>query len=141
MAIKKAGTGTVTKRPDIGKAPGPKVATGALTVEAQGAILKDDDRLIVAVRVRDASGAPIVGLKDANFTLWQLGHSFSEISGTFVVELESIAGLEGLYHVVRDKWSLAPNGTIPFYVRVARGPLSAGGALTFVVKVRDGLDV
>jgi len=141
MAIRKAGTGTVTTRPDIGKAPRPKVATGALSVEAQGALLKDDDRLIIAVRVRDAEGAPVVGLKDSAFTLWQLGHVFDEIGGIFVVELDSISGLEGLYHVVRDKWSLVPNGTIPFYVRVARSPLSTGGALTFVVKVRDGLDV
>jgi hypothetical protein len=137
---KKTGGTTPTRRPDIGTVPRPTLASGPLTVEAQGAILKDDDRLIVAVRVRDAAGEPVTGLKKQHFKLWQLGHFFSSLDGFFVVELEGIAGLEGLYHLVRTPWSLVGNGTIPFYVRVAKGALRTGGALTCIVKVREGLD-
>ena len=118
-----------------------RLASGPLQVEAQGATLKDDERLIIAVRVRDHEGKPVTGLTKSNFKIWQLGHFFSDVSGFFVVELEAIAGLEGLYHLVRKNWSLVPNGTIPFYVRVAKGSLRTGGALTFIVKVREGLDL
>ena len=47
MARKKAGDTTPSRKPDItvGKTPRPKLATGPLTVTAQGAILKDDDRM------------------------------------------------------------------------------------------------
>lgn len=141
MAVKKAGGTTATRRPDIGRAPAAKIASGPLSVEAQGALLKDDDRLMVAVRVRDADGKPVTGLKKQHFKLWQLGHLFGSLDGFFVVELEGLAGLEGLYHLVRKPWSLAGNGTIPLYVGVSKGAASSGGALTFVVKVRDGLDL
>ena len=84
MARKKAGDGTATptRKPDLTfeKAPGPKLASGPLTVTAQGAILKDDDRLMIAVRVLDDQGVPVTGLKKANFKLWQMGH-LSESSG------------------------------------------------------------
>ena len=60
MARKKAGgtTPTPTREPDFtaGKAPRPKLATGPFTVTAQGAILKDDDRLMIVVRVLDEAG-------------------------------------------------------------------------------------
>lgn len=137
MARRKIGdtVATPTRRPDL-----TKVATGDLQVSAQGALLKDDDRLMVAVRVLDADGAPVVGLKKANFKLFQLGHLFGSMSSFFVVELGTIAGLEGMYHLVRTNWSLVPNGTIPFYVHVQKGVARSGGAMTFVVKVRDGLD-
>lgn len=138
MAAKKAGS-TATKRPDIGKAPAPQLARGALTVEAQGALLKGDERLIVAVRVRDAAGAPVTALKKRH-KAWQLGHMFGSLDDIFVVELEGLDGLEGLYHVVRKTWSMASNDTIAFYVRVSKGALAQGGALTFVVKAREGLD-
>jgi len=127
---------TPTRRPDV-----TKIATGDLQVAAQGALLKDDDRLMFAVRVVDADGAPVVGLKKANFKVFQLGHMFGDMSNFFVVELGTVAGLEGMYHLVRKNWSLVPNGTIPFYVRVQKGVARSGGAMTFVVKVRDGLDV
>lgn len=143
MARKKTGGVTATKRPDLTatKTPKPTIASGPLLVSAQGAILKDDDRLIVAVRVLDKDGAPVTGLKKSNFKLWQLGHLFDEASSFFVVELENIAGLEGMYHLVHQQWSVVGNGTIPFFVRVTKGALRSGGALTFIVKVRDGLDL
>lgn len=139
MALKKAGTGG--RLPDIGKQEPPVAAmVGPLTVTAQGAILKGDARLMFAVRVLDGAGKPVTGLKDQHFKVWQLGHFFSEVSDTFVVELENIPGLEGMYHVVRSQWSLVSNGTIPFAVRVARNAASTGTALTFIVKVHEGLD-
>ena len=145
MARKKAGDGTTmpTRKPDLTfeKAPRPKLASGPLTVTAQGAILKDDDRLIIAVRVLDKDGVPVAGLKKSNFKLWQLGHLFGEAGSFFVVELEDIPGLEGMYHLVHQQWSVVGNGTIPFFVRVAKGALRSGGALTFIVKVREGLDL
>jgi hypothetical protein len=41
---------------------------------------------------------------------------------------------------VRSPWSLVGNGTIPCFVRVRKGALRSGTALTFSVKVREGLD-
>jgi hypothetical protein len=58
-----------------------------------------------------------------------------------VVEIENIPGLEGISHLVQKTWSVVGNGTIPFFVRVEKGKLRSGGALTFIVKVREGLDV
>ena len=145
MAKKKPGrvAGTPTRRPDIelGEAPRPKLASGPLEVSAQGAIFKDDDRLMLVVRVHDADGKPLTGLKKANFKWWQMGHFFGEVSGFSVVEIENIPGCEGLYHLVQSNWSTVGNGTIPFYVRVQKGALRHGGALTFIVKVREGLDL
>ena len=145
MARKKAGDGTTmpTRKPDLTfeKAPGPKLASGPLTVTAQGAILKDDDRLIIVVRVLDDQGLPVTGLKKANFKLWQMGHLFGQSTSFFVVEIENLAGLEGMYHLVQPTWSLVGNGTIPFFVRVEKGKLRSGAALTFIVKVREGLDL
>ena len=145
MARKKVGGAapTPTKRPDatLGKTPRPTLATGALQVSAQGAILKDDDRLIVVVRVLDADGAPVTGLKKSNFQLWQMGPLFGQSTGFFVVEIENLPGLEGLYHLVQKTWSIVGNGTIPFFVRVEKGKLRHGAALTFIVKVREGLDL
>ncbi len=143
MAMKKASDITVAKRPDLTatKTPTPTIASGPLLVSAQGAILKDDDRLMIAVRVLDKDGAPVTGLTKSNFKLWQLGHLFGEASSFIVVELENIAGLEGMYHLVHQQWSLVGNGTIPFFVRVSLSALSSGGALTFIVKVREGLDL
>jgi hypothetical protein len=117
----------------------PTVATGLLQVSAQGAIYKGDDRLMVAVRVLDEAGKPVTGLTEQNFHLWQLGHFFSGVSDFFVVELGDIDDLKGLYQLVRSPWSLVGTGTIPFYVRVKKG-VRTGGALTFIVKVREGLD-
>lgn len=119
----------------------PTLATGPLTVSAQGAILKDDDRLIIVVRVLDDEGLPVTGLKKANFKLWQMGHLFGQSTGFFVVEIEDIPGLEGMYHLVQKTWSVVGNGTIPFFVRVEKGELRSGAALTFIVKVRDGLEL
>lgn len=145
MARKKVGgsTPTPTKRPDVTaeKAPRPKLASGPLTVTAQGAILKDDDRLIIVVRVLDDEGLPVTGLKKANFKLWQMAHLFDQSTSFFVVEIENIPGLEGLYHLVQKTWSVVGNGTIPFFVRVEKGKLRSGAALTFIVKVREGLDL
>ena len=145
--MKRAGGGTTpTRRPDgtVGPTTGPTtptLPTGPLRVTAQGATLKDDDRLMFAVHVTDADGVPITGLKKANFKLWQLGHLFSELDDFFVVELGEISGLEGAYHLVRKPWSLVGNGTTPFFVRVQKGALRSGTALTFIVKVREGLDL
>ena len=145
MARKKVGgsTPTPTKRPDVTveKAPRPKLASGPLTVTAQGAILKDDDRLIIVVRVLDDQGLPVTGLKKANFKLWQMAHLFDQSTSFFVVEIENIPGLEGMYHLVQKTWSVVGNGTIPFFVRVEKGKLRSGAALTFIVKVREGLDL
>ena len=145
MAKKKVGGGTPTptRKPDVTAqtAPRPKLASGPLSVAAQGAILKDDERLIIVVRVLDDQGVPVTGLKKANFKLWQMGHLFGESTGFFVVEIENLPGLEGLYHLVQKTWSLVGNGTIPFFVRVEKGKLRSGSALTFIVKVRDGLDL
>ena len=144
MAKKKTGTVTAQKRPDYTATtanPRPTVASGPLQVSAQGAILKDDDRLMIVVRVQDKDGAPVAGLKKSNFKLWQMGHLFYESTNFFVVEIENIPGLEGLYHLVHQQWSLVGNGTIPFYVRVTKGVLRTGGTLTFIVKVREGLDL
>lgn len=121
--------------------PRPTIANGPLLVSAQGGLLKDDDRLIVVVRVTDADGTPVTGLRKSNFSLWQMGQLFGEASGFFVVEIENLAGLEGLYHLVHKTWSVAGNGTIPFFVRVQKGKLRSGATLTFIVKVRDGLDL
>ena len=145
MAKKKVGgsTPTPTQRSDatVGKAPRPTLASGPLTVTAQGAILKDDDRLIIVVRVLDDQGLPVIGLKKANFKLWQMAHLFDQSTSFFVVEIEDIPGLEGMYHLVQKTWSLVGNGTIPFFVRVEKGKLRSGAALTFIVKVREGLDL
>ena len=145
MARKKVGgsTPTPTKRPDVtvGKTPRPTLASGPLQVSAQGAILKDDDRLMIVVRVLDDEGLPVTGLKKANFKLWQMGHLFGQSTSFFVVEIENLAGLEGMYHLVQTTWSLVGNGTIPFFVRVEKGKLRSGAALTFIVKVREGLDL
>lgn len=138
-SAKTARTATARKTAAAGTARA-RLAPGPLQVEAQGATLKDDDRLIIAVRVRDSQGEPVTGLTKAAFKLWQLGHHFGSVSDVFVVELAEIAGLEGLYHLVRKNWSIVPNGTLPFYVRVSRRGLEPGGALTFIVKVREGLD-
>ncbi|HSD18103.1 MAG TPA: hypothetical protein VLC71_12700 [Thermomonas sp.] len=124
-----------------GKAPRPKLASGPLTVTAQGAILKDDDRLIIVVRVLDDQGVPVTGLKKANFKLWQMAHLFGQSTSFFVVEIADIPGLEGLYHLVQKTWSVVGSGTIPFFVRVEKGKLRSGAALTFIVKVREGLDL
>ena len=145
MARKKVGgaTPTPTGRPDatVRKTPRPTLASGPLQVSAQGAILKDDDRLIIVVRVTDADGVPVTGLKKSNFQLWQMAHLFDQSTGFFVVEIENLPGLEGLYHLVQKTWSVVGNGTIPFFVRVEKGKLRSGAALTFIVKVRDGLDL
>ncbi len=144
MARKKAGGATTpTKRPDVsaGKTPRPTLASGPLQVAAQGATLKDDDRLIIVVRVTDADGVPVTGLKKSNFQLWQMAHLFDQSTSFFVVEIENLPGLEGLYHLVQKTWSVVGNGTIPFFVRVEKGKLRHGCALTFIVKVREGLDL
>lgn len=142
MAKKKTGTVTATRRPDVTatRPATPSIASGPLLVSAQGAILKDDDRLMIAVRVLDKDGVPVAGLKKSNFKLWQLGQLFDEAGNFFVVELENLPGLEGMYHLVHPQWSVVGNGTIPFFVRVTKGALRSGGALTFIVKVREGLD-
>ncbi len=144
MATRKTrGTLAPAGRPDIsaGGGPRPTLASGPLLVAAQGATLKDDDRLFVVVRVTDAEGVPLAGLKKANFKLWQMGHLFGDLTIKTVVDTGTIAGLEGCYHVVCKPWSLVGNGTIPFLVRVEKGKLRHGTALTFIVKVRDGLDL
>ena len=143
MAKKKAGGATATRRPDATatNTPKPTIASGPLLVSAQGAILKDDDRLIIVVRVLDDQGLPVTGLKKANFKLWQMGHLFGQSTSFFVVEIENLPGLEGMYHLVQTTWSLVGNGTIPFFVRVEKGKLRSGSALTFIVKVREGLDL
>ena len=46
-----------------------------------------------------------------------------------------------MYHLVQTTWSLVGNGTIPFFVRVEKGKLRSGAAMTFIVKVREGLDL
>ena len=56
-------------------------------------------------------------------------------------EIENLPGLEGVYHLVQKTWSIVGNGTIPFFVRVEKGKLRHGCALTFIVKVREGLDL
>ena len=70
-----------------------------------------------------------------------MGHLFGQSTSFFVVEIENLPGLEGLYHLVQTTWSLVGNGTIPFFVRVEKGKLRHGAALTFIVKVREGLDL
>ncbi len=139
MAMKKVGK--VGRVPELGQQGRPPMAAiGPLSVSAQGAILKGDERLMFAVRVVDGAGKPVTGLKDKHFKVWQLGHLFGELDDIFVVELGEIDGLEGMYHLVRSQWSLVGNGTIPFAIRVARNSASTGTALTFIVKVREGLD-
>lgn len=142
VARKAGGGGTPSRARDITVAPTyrPTVATGPLRVTAQGATLKDDGRLIIVVHVTDTDGVPVAGLKVANFKLWQMGHLFDSLDGFFVVEVEGVAGLEGTYQLVRKPWSLVGNGTIPFFVRVQKGALRSGTAMTFIVKVREGLD-
>ncbi len=85
--------------------------------------------------------APVTGLKKSNFQLWQMGHLFDQSTSFFVVEIENLPGLEGMYHLVQKTWSVVGNGTIPFFVRVEKGKLRHGAALTFIVKVREGLDL
>lgn len=144
MAMKKSAGSVYAANdgPKFEAAPGkrPTVAIGPLSVEAQGAIFKGDDRVIVVVRVRDQDGAPVAGLDREHFKWWRLGHSISEFSAFWVVELENIPGLEGMYQLVQDQWSTVGNGTIPLYVHVATSKQRSGGALTFLVKVREGLD-
>lgn len=139
MALKKT-FGKAGPTPSIGTQTPPTVIAGPLLVSAQGATLKGDDRLMFAVRVLDNSGKPVAGLTDQHFKVWQLGQTFTEISSVFAVELTNQPGLEGMYELVRQGWSTVGNGTIPFYVRVARNSANTGGALTFIVKVREGLD-
>ena len=69
MAMNKVGDLNVSKRPDFTatETPTPAIRSGPLLVSAQGAILKDDDRLMIAVRVLDEDGTPVVGLTQSNF--------------------------------------------------------------------------
>lgn len=117
-----------------------RLSGGPLTVTAQGALYRSDDRLIIAVRVVESDGTPVTGLNPQHFRLWQLGHFFDALTVDTVVEVTGIGGLEGMYQVVHHQWGLAGNGTIPFYVHVSHGPRAHGSALTFAVKVHQGLD-
>lgn len=108
-----------------------------LIVTAQGIHHSGSNDLIIAVDVRDEAGAAVTGLTKARFKVWQLGHLFSEMSIDTVVPLDSIATLEGLYHVVRKNWAPAVDGTFGFRVRVAKGRVS-GDCLTWVVKIGGG---
>ena len=108
----------------------------SFTVNAQGSYITNDDRLMFAVEVRDEDGAPVSGLKKSNFKVWQLGHLFGQLD-IFVVELESIPGLEGHYHLVKKSWSPAVNGTFAFKIIVGKFR-TKGQALTWVVKVDGG---
>ena len=108
-----------------------------LNVKAQGTEITTDDRLIIAVEVRNDEGEPVVGLKKSSFKVWQLGHLFGALTIDIVVSLEEIAGLEGYYHVVKKHWPPAVNGTFAFVVKVSKGR-SSGQAMTWVVKVDGG---
>jgi len=108
----------------------------SFTVNAQGTCITNDDRLIFAVEVRDEDGAPVSGLKKSNFKVWQLGHLFGQLD-MFVVELESIAGLEGHYHLVRKLWTPAVNGTFAFKIIVGKFR-TKGQTMAWVVKVDGG---
>jgi len=108
-----------------------------LIVTAQGIHHSGTDDLILAVDVRDEAGAPVTGLTKARFKVWQLGHLFSEMSIDTVVPLDSIATLEGMYHLVRKNWAPAVDGTFGFRIRVAKGRVS-GDTLTWVVKIGGG---
>ncbi len=83
----------------------------------------------------------VSGFAEARRRMRRLGHFFGQFTAFFTVEIENIPGLEGTYHLVAEQWSTVGNGTIPFYVRVAKGSLRTGGAMTFIVKVREGLDL
>jgi hypothetical protein len=108
----------------------------SFTVNAQGAHISSDDRLIFAVEVRNEDGSPVSGLKKSNFKVWQLGHLLGQLD-VFVVELESIQGLEGHYHLVKKLWSPAVNGTFPFKIIVSKGRIK-GQTMAWVVKVDGG---
>lgn len=106
------------------------------SVNAQGICITNDDRLIFAVEVRNEDGSPVTGLKKSNFKAWQLGHLLGQLD-IFVVELESIAGLEGCYHLVSKFWTPAVNGTFAFKIIVAKAR-TKGQTMTWVVKVDGG---
>jgi len=108
-----------------------------LIVTAQGIHHSGTNDLILAVDVRDEAGAPVTGLTKTRFKVWQLGHLFSEMSIDTVVPLDSIATLEGMYHLVRKNWAPAVDGTFGFRIRVAKGRV-AGDTLTWVVKIGGG---
>ncbi|MGH8107734.1 MAG: hypothetical protein ACREO1_03315 [Arenimonas sp.] len=105
-------------------------------VNAQGSYITNDDRLMFVVEVRDEDGAPITGLKKSNFKIWQMCHLFGDLS-FFVVELDTIAGLEGHYHLVSGFWNPAVNGTFAFKILVGKSR-TKGQAMTCVVKVDGG---
>ena len=142
MAKKKVGAWRPRcQRPDVsaGKAPRPSLAGGPLDVSAQGAIL-DDDRLMLVVRVRDADGQPVTGLKRPTSKWWQMGHFFGGCCpASSVVEIEISPVARGLYHLVQKTWSTVGNGTIPF--RAGAEGACAMAHMTFIVQGARGLDL
>ena len=80
----------------------------------------------------------MTGLVKRNFKVWQLGSMFSDMEITTVVPLESIATLEGMYHLVRKDWAPAVDGTFGFRIRAAKGRGTAGDTLAWVVKIGGG---
>jgi hypothetical protein len=109
-----------------------------LLVTAQGIHHSGTDDLIIAVDVRDEEGAPVTGLVKRNFSVWQLGHLFGSPTISTVVALDTIATLEGMYHLVFKLWAPAVDGTFGFRVRVAKGRGTAGDTMTWVVKIGGG---
>ena len=80
-------------------------------------------------------------MKKSNFALWQLGQLFDEASGFFVVELGKSPACKACTSSCTRYGRWPATASFPFFVRVTKGSLRSGGALTFIVKVREGLDL
>jgi hypothetical protein len=112
----------------------------ALKVEARGSHISSDDRLILVVYVEDDLGNPIVGLKKPNFKVRQMAHLFGQVSNVFVIDLgATIAQLAGHYHLVKQLWAPAVDGTFVFTVQVNAGRKRGGQGQAYasLVKVRS----
>ncbi len=112
----------------------------ALKVEARGSHISSDDRLILVVYVEDDQGNPIVGLTKPNFKVWQMAHLFGQVSNVFVVDLgANIVQLAGHYHLVKQLWAPAVDGTFVFTVQVNAGRKRGGQGQSYasLVKVRS----
>ena len=112
----------------------------ALNVEARGSHFSSDGRLFLVVYIEDDQANPVLGLKRPNFKVWQMAHHFGPLSNFIVIDLgASIPALAGHYHLVKQLWAPAVNGTFVFTVQVNAGVKRGGKGQAYasLVKVKS----
>lgn len=99
-----------------------------LNVVAQGSHVSSDSRLFLNVLVTDQDGAPINGLKNANFKVAQLAPDFdSDIGITLVQDLgATFSELARVYRRLRNNWASAGDGTFAFHISAWAWPRRPG---------------